>query len=90
GGDTVKLRTAIQYSCNIPFAELGQKLGYDAIKSMADKYGFGDAIEVPMRATASQYPDVSDDTAQLMLSSFGQASVRVSPLQMAMVSAGIA
>ncbi|MFJ7288551.1 peptidoglycan D,D-transpeptidase FtsI family protein [Curtobacterium sp. NPDC098951] len=90
GGDKVKLRTAIQYSCNIPFAELGQKLGYDAIKSMADKYGFGDAIEVPMRATASQYPDVSDDTAQLMLSSFGQASVRVSPLQMAMVSAGIA
>jgi peptidoglycan glycosyltransferase len=90
GGKTVKLRVAIQNSCNIPFAELGQKLGYDAIKSMADKYGFGDAIEVPMRATASQYPDVSDDTAQLMLSSFGQASVRVSPLQIAMVSAGIA
>ncbi|MBT1583434.1 MULTISPECIES: peptidoglycan D,D-transpeptidase FtsI family protein [Curtobacterium] len=89
GGDKVKLRTAIQYSCNIPFAELGQKLGYDAIKSMADKYGFGDAIEVPMAATASQYPDV-DSTAQLMLSAFGQASVRVSPLQMAMVSAGIA
>ncbi|OII13744.1 penicillin-binding protein 2 [Curtobacterium sp. MCBA15_008] len=89
GGDKVKLRTAIQYSCNIPFAELGQKLGYDAIKSMADKYGFGDAIEIPMRATASQYPAV-DSTAQLMLSSFGQASVRVSPLQMAMVSAGIA
>jgi peptidoglycan glycosyltransferase len=89
GGDTVELRTAIQFSCNIPFAELGQKLGYDTIKSVADEYGFGDAIEVPMRATASQYPDV-DSTAQLMLSAFGQASVRVSPLQMAMVSAGIA
>ncbi|WIB60259.1 penicillin-binding transpeptidase domain-containing protein [Curtobacterium sp. MCLR17_007] len=89
GGDTVKLRTAIQYSCNIPFAELGQKLGYSTIKAMADKYGFGDAIDVPMKATASQYPNV-DSTAQLMLSSFGQASVRVSPLQMAMVSAGIA
>lgn len=89
GGDKVKLRTAIQNSCNIPFAELGQKLGYDAIKSMADKYGFGDAIQVPMRATASQYPAV-DSTAQLMLSAFGQASVRVSPLQIAMVSAGIA
>lgn len=89
GGDTVKLRTAIQYSCNIPFAELGQKLGYDEIKSVADEYGFGDQIEVPMKATASQYPDV-DSTAQLMLSAFGQASVRVSPLQMAMVSAGIA
>lgn len=89
GGDKVKLRTAIQYSCNIPFAELGQKLGYDTIKSVADEYGFGDAIEVPMRATASQYPEV-ESTAELMLSAFGQASVRVSPLQMAMVSAGIA
>jgi peptidoglycan glycosyltransferase len=89
GGDTVKLRVAIQNSCNIPFAELGQKLGYETIKATADDYGFGDAIDVPMRATASQYPDV-DSTAQLMLSSFGQASVRVSPLQIAMVSAGIA
>lgn len=89
GGDEVKLRVAIQNSCNIPFAELGQKLGYDTIKRMADKYGFGDQIEVPMKATASQYPDV-DSTAQLMLSAFGQASVRVSPLQIAMVSAGIA
>jgi len=89
GGEKVKLRTAIQNSCNIPFAELGQKLGYDTIKAKADEYGFGDAIDVPMRATASQYPDV-DSTAQLMLSAFGQASVRVSPLQMAMVAAGIA
>jgi peptidoglycan glycosyltransferase len=89
GGDKVKLRTAIQYSCNIPFAELGQKLGYDTIKAVADEYGFGDAIEVPMRATASQYPEV-ESTAELMLSAFGQASVRVSPLQMAMLSAGIA
>ncbi|ROP63508.1 cell elongation-specific peptidoglycan D,D-transpeptidase [Curtobacterium sp. PhB130] len=89
GGDEVKLRVAIQNSCNIPFAELGQKLGYDTIKRMADKYGFGDAIEVPMKATPSQYPAV-DSTAQLMLSSFGQASVRVSPLQIAMISAGIA
>ncbi|RYZ27414.1 MAG: penicillin-binding protein 2, partial [Propionibacteriaceae bacterium] len=36
-----------------------------------------------------QYPE-PDTTATLMLSSFGQASDRVTPLQMAMVSAGIA
>ena len=39
--------------------------------------------------TASVYPPVESE-AQLMLSSFGQASVRVTPLQMAMVSAAIA
>jgi peptidoglycan glycosyltransferase len=80
---------AIQDSCNIPFAELGQKLGYDTIKAMADKYGFGDSIHVPMASTPSQYPQ-PDSTAQLMLSSFGQQDDRVSPLQIAMVTAGIA
>jgi peptidoglycan glycosyltransferase len=89
GGDQVKLRVAIQYSCNIPFAELGQKLGYDTIKKTADAYGFGDVIDVPTSATPSQYPE-PESTAQLMLSAFGQASDRVTPLQMAMVSAGIA
>jgi penicillin-binding protein A len=89
GGDTVTLALAIQDSCNIPFAELGQKLGYDKIKAMADKYGFGDSVKVPMSSTPSQYPPV-DGTPELMRSAFGQQSVRVSPLQIAMVSAGIA
>jgi peptidoglycan glycosyltransferase len=89
GGDQVALRVAIQYSCNIPFAELGQKLGYDTIKKTADAYGFGHVIDIPTSATPSQYPE-PNSTATLMLSSFGQASDRVTPLQMAMVSAGIA
>jgi penicillin-binding protein A len=89
GGDTVTIALAIQDSCNIPFAELGQKLGYDTIKAMADKYGFGDSIHVPQASTPSQYPQ-PDNTAQLMLSSFGQQDDRVSPLQIAMVTAGIA
>ncbi|MFZ7087144.1 peptidoglycan D,D-transpeptidase FtsI family protein [Curtobacterium sp. RRHDQ10] len=89
GGDTVTIAVAIQDSCNIPFAELGQKLGYDAIKAMADKYGFGDSIHVPMASTPSEYPQ-TDGVAELMRSAFGQQSVRVSPLQIAMVTAGIA
>ncbi|PZE26010.1 MULTISPECIES: penicillin-binding protein 2 [unclassified Curtobacterium] len=89
GGNTVTIAVAIQNSCNIPFAELGQKLGYDAINAMAKQYGFGDSIHVPMASTPSQYPQ-TDGTAELMRSAFGQQSVRVTPLQMAMVSAGIA
>ena len=42
-----------------------------------------------MRVEPSVYPPIASD-AELMLSSFGQASDRVSPLQMAMVSAAIA
>jgi peptidoglycan glycosyltransferase len=44
---------------------------------------------VPMSTTPSVYPQTDSD-AQQMLSSFGQASVRVTPLQIAMVSASIA
>lgn len=89
GGPTVTIALALQNSCNIPFAELGEKIGYAKIKAMADKYGYGSSIDIPQASTASQYPQ-TDSTAQLMLSAFGQASDRVSPLQIAMTTAGIA
>ncbi|MET0589943.1 MAG: penicillin-binding transpeptidase domain-containing protein, partial [Naasia sp.] len=76
-------------SCNIPFAELGVELGEDAISDMTSAFGFGQEIDVPMAATPSSYPRGLDD-AQLALSAFGQGSVRATPLQMALVSAGIA
>jgi len=85
----VTIATAFRLSCNIPFAELGLALGYDAIEKQAAEFGFGSSLEVPMRTTPSVYPQTESD-AQLMLSAFGQASVRVTPLQIAMVSAAIA
>jgi len=89
GGSTASIATALRLSCNIPFAQLGQELGYDEINDMATAFGFNNNFEIPMRATASIYPQTNSD-AQLMLSSFGQADVRVTPLQMALVSAGVA
>jgi penicillin-binding protein A len=89
GGSQVTIALAIQDSCNIPFAELGEKLGYKKIKAMADKYGYGSSIDVPQSSTASQFPQ-PDSTAQLMLQSFGQGNDRVSPLQIAMTTAGVA
>jgi peptidoglycan glycosyltransferase len=89
GGATVTLATALRLSCNIPFAELGLAVGYDAISAKAKEFGFDSSIDVPMSTTPSVYPQTESD-AQQMLSSFGQASVRVTPLQIAMVSAAIA
>lgn len=86
---TVTLKEALQYSCNIPFAELGAELGQDKIAAAADSLGFGKTVNIPMTSTASVYP-TGMDAAQTMLSSFGQYDVRVSPLQMAMVAAAIA
>lgn len=88
GSDTVTLERALALSCNIPFAELGRELGYAELLEQAEAFGFDETVEIPMSATPSVFPEVESD-AQLMLSSFGQANVRTTPLQMAMVSAAI-
>ncbi len=85
----VTIADALRFSCNIPFAELGIALGQDAIAAQAERFGFGKSFDIPLRSTASEYPTGMDD-AQTGLSSFGQFNDKVSPLQMAMVSAAIA
>jgi penicillin-binding protein A len=89
GDENVTLEDAFRLSCNIPYAELGLELGETEIGSVADDFGFGATLEIPLSVTASNFPRGLDD-AQLMLSSFGQFDVRVTPLQVAMLSAGIA
>ncbi len=58
-------------------------------RSQAAKFGFGDVLEVPMRVTPSSVP-AELNKPQLAQSSIGQYDVRVTPLQMAMVAAGVA
>ena len=89
GGSTVSLIKALSLSCNIPFVELGLALGEDRIRAQAELFGFGKELRVPMLVTPSIFPAELDE-AQLALSSFGQYEVRVTPLQIAMVSAAIA
>tara|TARA_R110002124_G_scaffold99821_1_gene246047 strand:+ start:4434 stop:5888 length:1455 start_codon:yes stop_codon:yes gene_type:complete len=88
-GSTATIATAIRLSCNIPFAQLGDALGSNAIREQANKFGFNESVSVPLNSTESVYPRALD-RPQTMLSAFGQSSVRASPLQMAMVSMAIA
>lgn len=89
GAKTVSIATALKLSCNVPFAQLGIALGQAAIAKQAKAFGFGEALSIPLKATPSTYPENLDD-AQTGLTSFGQFDVRVTPLQMAMISAAIA
>ena len=86
---TVSLIDALSLSCNVPFVELGLALGQDRLRAQAELFGFGKELRVPMVVTPSTFPANLDD-AQLGLSSFGQYDVRVTPLQMALVSAAVA
>jgi peptidoglycan glycosyltransferase len=88
-GETVTIADALRLSCNIPFAELAVELGDTAIREEAEKYGFNDSFTMPLVSTPSSYPRALDD-AQTALTGFGQGQVTATPLQMAMVSAGIA
>lgn len=88
-GETVTISEAIRLSCNIPMAELAVQLGDDRIREMAEKFGFNQSFSTPLESTASSYPRALDD-AQTALTGFGQGKVIATPLQMAMVAAGIA
>jgi penicillin-binding protein A len=88
-GETVTLEVALIKSCNIPFAILATELGDDRIRAQAELMGFGQELSIPMKVTPSIYPS-NLDSSQTALTGFGQFDVRVTPLQMAMVAAGIA
>jgi peptidoglycan glycosyltransferase len=70
-------------------AELAVELGDETIRAEAEKYGFNKSFDIPLGSTASTYPRTIQDDAQTALSGFGQGQVTATPLQMAMVSAGI-
>lgn len=96
GADQVSIFDAVKYSCNIPMAELGEELTYQPIFDKAEAFGFNKSVDIAkvdgstgMSSTASNY-DRYMDVPTTMLSAFGQANDRASPLQMAMVSAAIA
>lgn len=90
GGAKITLTQALAVSCNVTFLTLANELGVDRLTEQAEAFGFNStALEDLPGQAASLYP--SDlDPPQTALSGIGQSSVTATPLQMAMVAAGIA
>jgi peptidoglycan glycosyltransferase len=65
------------------------QLGTDRLRGQAAKFGIGDRISIPMGVTPSTIP-AGLDMPQLAQSAIGQRDVRVTPLQVAMISAAVA
>ncbi|MFF5522599.1 peptidoglycan D,D-transpeptidase FtsI family protein [Streptomyces coeruleorubidus] len=85
----VSLKTALQWSCNNVFLDSAWKTGADKMRETAEKFGFNAEQFTPVRAAASSYPrDL--DSPQTALTGMGQGSLTSTPLQMAMVTAGVA
>jgi peptidoglycan glycosyltransferase len=83
------LTDALRISCNTAFGSLGLALGGPAIAEQAQKFGFGQELRIPLPVTPSSFPE-NLNPPQTAQSAIGQFDVRVTPMQVAMVSAGIA
>ena len=87
---TSTLADALRISCNTAFGQLGITLGAEVVRAQAAAFGFGRSdLLLPQRVATSVYPD-KVTKAQEAQSAIGQYDVRVTPLQMAMVAAGVA
>ncbi len=80
---------ALEISCNTAFGSLGLDLGGEKLRAQAAKFGFGDSLQVPLRAATSSVP-ADMNAPQSAQAAIGQYDVKTTPLQMAMVAAGIA
>lgn len=87
-GNSQTLKRALAVSCNSAFARLGVKLGADALREQAEKFGFGTKSLSDIPSVASRFPD-EIDTPQTGLASIGGYDVAATPLQMAMVAAAV-
>ncbi|MCW2785953.1 MAG: Peptidoglycan glycosyltransferase [Marmoricola sp.] len=94
GGPKITLTRALEVSCNVAFGTVGLKIGADAIKKQAEKFGFEqppffDDLDDQLTHQATSVFG-TPDRPQTALSAIGQSDVQATPLQMAMVAAGIA
>ena len=89
GSDEVTLSQAIAQSCNTTFLRVADELGAEAMEEQAQAFGFDQTYLDDLPQAESVYPD-DQDRPQTALAGIGQGSVTATPLQMAMVAAGIA
>ncbi|HLL07395.1 MAG TPA: penicillin-binding protein 2 [Nocardioidaceae bacterium] len=89
GPERISMTEALRISCNVSFGWLGLQLGADALREQAQKFGFGEDVFDDVPTAPSVFPEEVDEP-QAAQSAIGQFEVAATPLQMAMVTAGIA
>jgi peptidoglycan glycosyltransferase len=84
----------LRVSCNSGFAQMGVDLGPEAMVAGAEAFGFNAEVPIDLpNPVTSQFPtEFPDDQGNgpLARASIGQGDVSSSPLQMALVTAGLA
>lgn len=82
---------AFALSSNVDFAQIGVKLGADDFYAYTRRFGVGESIDLPVPVERDEVPPQSDISAsELAQMAFGQGSLAVTPLRMALIAATIA
>jgi penicillin-binding protein A len=90
GTGSIDLFTALEISCDTTFAMIGLEIP-DELHETAEEFGFNEEIPFDVRTEASSYPEIPDDRApERAKAAIGQQDVVATPLQMALVAAGVA
>jgi peptidoglycan glycosyltransferase len=90
GGGQIDLFTALRVSCDTTFGILGMDL-HQEILEVSEEWGFNDELPLDIGSQASLFPEIGDDAVPARaFAGIGQQDVVTTPLQMAMVAAGIA
>lgn len=96
GGDSCggNIADLLRVSCNTGFAQMGIDLGGDNLAQEANAFGYNETPPLDLPSPArSRYPsaqEMSRNAPKRAYSAIGQQDVSATPLEMAMVAAGIA
>ena len=92
-GGPVDLRTALEYSCNIFFYDVGRRLGVDVFSAMARQLGLAAPTGVEITEAQGRLTWSSDENYQAgltLMAAIGQGNTAVTPLQLAAYAAALA
>ncbi len=81
---------AFTVSSNVYFSQLAEKVGGKALTDKAEKGGFANPFTFDLPLTASRMGTADMGRTELAATGIGQGKLLATPLQMAMISAGIA
>lgn len=92
-GGPVDLRTALEYSCNIFFYDVGRRLSVDVFSAMARQLGLATPTGVEITEAQGRLTWSSDENYQAgltLMAAIGQGNTAVTPLQLAAYAAALA
>ncbi|MCL2337628.1 MAG: penicillin-binding transpeptidase domain-containing protein [Firmicutes bacterium] len=88
---TVDLARAIEVSCNTYFATLEERVGPEALQSVAQRLYFNRDYPCPLAYTGSQFVlNANSSQSERIETAIGQGNTLVTPLHMAMITAAVA